>query len=356
MSDIETYLGQLRSHLTDLDAKRADEIVAEVRTHIESRAAQLRAGGMGEDEAEVEAARTFGDPALVADGLKQGNQHHRRPVALRAVGALVIAFGSILALAWLIGVAGALSRTGTITLPTGLDSESTTRIVKWVGYCCIALLTGIVGGRRFWWTAALPGLVMIGGALLALSLSPPTVRAELGISLLRTLVSGAAFTAIMASLSWLGSRLPRRRLSIAITIVCGSVVGVIWVGVLVLTVAASEGTGVGVWYYGMLVAAVMPVIVALLIAGRRDRFLSREAFIAALSGLCGLGLLFAMALALMSYDEFGSAFGHALPPLAVAGLVCVAGLLASLVYTVRTRSAAGASPVLHQNSSGPRNV
>lgn len=28
MSDIDTYLAQLRSHLSDLDSKRADEIVS----------------------------------------------------------------------------------------------------------------------------------------------------------------------------------------------------------------------------------------------------------------------------------------------------------------------------------------
>ncbi len=66
MSDIDTYLAQLRAHLTDLDPKRADEIIAEARTHIESRAAQLRAGGVSDGEAAAEAARTFGDPSEVA--------------------------------------------------------------------------------------------------------------------------------------------------------------------------------------------------------------------------------------------------------------------------------------------------
>ncbi len=216
-----------------------------------------------------------------------------------------------------------------------------TKVVNWVGYCGIALLTGIVGGRRFWWIAALPGFVLIGFSLIVrLFLLPDGV--ELGTSLLRTLVTGAAFTAMMASLGFLGSRLPRgRRLSTAITIVSGSVVGLIWVGLVVFAVAASIKTGVWVWYYGTLVTAVMPMIVALLIAGRRDRLLGRETFIASVSGLCGLGLVFAVALAL--YNESHSALRFPLGPLTMAGLVCVAGLFAILVYTVRTRRTASAS-------------
>ena len=343
MSDVDTYLAQLRAHLTDLDPKRADEIVAEARTHLESRAAQSRAGGMSEEEASSEAARTFGEPAQVAVDLLAGNRRHRRPVALRAVGAFVTSFGSIFTLFFVIAIVSVLSRTGRFTLPAGLDLEPSTRTVKWVAFCCIALLTGIVGGRRFWWIAALPGFVMIGWALFAFSVIPPTVRAESGLSLPRMLVSGAGTAAMMASLGWLGSRLPRRRrLSTAITIVSGSVVGLIWVGLVVFVVAASIETEAGAWYFGYLLAAVMPVIVALLIAGRRDRFLSRHAFIAALSGLCGLGLLVAVALALLS-DEMRMASRHMSRPLVVAGLICIAGLLASLVYTVRTRSTAGAS-------------
>ena len=341
MSDIESYLSELRSHLTDLDSKRADEIVAEARTHLESRVAQLQATGMSHEDASAEAARTFGEPAQVALDLLTGNRRHRRPVALRAVGALVIAFGSILILAFVVGAVFALSRTGTFTLPNVLDPESTTRIVNWVGYCGIALLTGIVGGRRFWWIAALPAIVSLAFSLVVrFFLIPPGV--ELGTSPLKTLVSGAAFTAMMASLGFLGSRLPRRRrLSTAITIVSGSVVGLIWVGLVVFVVAASINTEAGAWYFGYLLAAVTPVALALLIAGRRDRFLSREVFIAALSGLCGLGLAFAVALALWS--ESHSALRYTWRPLAMAGLVCVAGLFASIVYTVWTRRTAGAS-------------
>jgi len=348
MSDLDTYLTELRSHLRELDQKRADEIIAEARTHLASRTAQFEATGISHDEAVAEATRTFGDPSEVAQDLVRGNARHRRPVALRAVAAFVIAFGSALAVTGLFSspVYVRLFVAGAVTPLTGLDLVSTTRIVHPLAYCCIALVTGIVGGPRFWWIAALPGLVTMGWALLALSLLPPTVRAESGISLVETLVWGVAFMVIVASLGFLGSRLPRRRLSIAITIVCGSVVGLIWVIALMLAVAAVRKTDadVSVWYYGVLIATVMPVIVALLIAGRRDRFLSREAFIAALSGICGLGLVCAVALAVMLSDALHSTLRSALLPLTLAGLVCVAGLFSILVYTVRTRSTAGSSP------------
>ena len=342
MSDIDTYLTQLRSHLRDLDPKRADEIIAEARTHLESRAAQLRAGGMESGEATAEALCTFGDAVRVAHDLLESNAAHRRPVALRAVAAFVIAFGSIFVLGALLPHAAALI-VGVITLPRGLDPEYATRIVNWVAYCCIALLTGIVGGRRFWWIAALLGFVMIGFSLFALYVVPPTVWADSGLSLLRTLVSGAVFAVIVASLGFLGSRLPpRRHLSVAITIVSGSVVGLIWVGLVVFAVAGMRKME-GAWYHGVLIPTVMPVIVALLIAGRRDRFLSREAFIAALSGICGLGLVCAVALALMLSTALYSTLHPALLPIKIAGLVCAAGLFSILLYTVRTRSTAGSS-------------
>jgi len=343
MSDIDTYLSQLRSHLIDLDPERADEIVAEARTHLESRAAQLRATGVGENEAIKEALAAFGDPPQVAQDLVQGNARHRRPAALRAVGAFVTSFGSGLVLSFLLGAGSALSRAGTFALPAGLDSESTTTIVKWVAYCCIALLTGIVGGRRFWWIAGLPGVAMIATGLLVLSALPEAIRAEAGLSPLRILLSGALFTAMMAGVGWLASRLPRRRaLSTAITIISGSVVSLIWVGLVVFAVAASIKVEDGArWYFGYLLATVTPVIVALLIAGHRDRFLSREVFIVALSGLCGLGLACAVSLAVWGGSH--SALRHTWRPLAMAALLCIAGLLASIVYTVWTHRTATAS-------------
>ncbi len=176
---------------------------------------------------------------------------------------------------------------------------------------------------------------MIGWALFAFSIIPPTVWAESSLSLPRILVHGAVFTAIVATLGWLGSRLPRRRLSTAITIVSGSVVGLIWVGLVVSAVAASIKAEASAWYLGYLLAALAPVIVALLIAGRRDRFLSREVFIVALSGLCGLGL--ASAVALAAWSESQSALRHTWRPLAMAFLLCVAGLLGALIYWRRTQ-------------------
>ncbi len=346
MSDIDTYLAQLRSHLSDLDPKRADEIVAEARTHIESRAAQLCAGGMSEEEATSEATRTFGDPSQVAQDLVQGNSRHRRPIALRVVAAIVITFGTFLALSFLVLGLLVLSREGVTMLPANLAAGAAT-IVRWMGFCGLGLLTGIVGGRRFWWIAALPGCAMIAWVLLSLSLTPPTVRAEAGLSVLTVLsglVSLAVLPALMASLGWLGSRLPRPgRLSVGLTIIAGSVVGLIWVGAIMVLVTVSRlnqaKTELEVQHYGALAAIVMPVVLAFLIAGLRDRFLSRGAFISSVSGLFGVGLLLSALVAGVQWDA-----GPAPGLLAIPILLCFAGLVAILIYTVQTRSTATSSP------------
>ena len=338
MSDIDTYLTQLRAHLTDLHPKRADEIVAEARTHLESRAAQLRVGGMDDIEASAEAARTFGDPSQVAQDLIQSNARHRRPVALRVVAALVTAFGSIFVLSSLVSWVVILSEMGVVTLPADLDLESTTWIVTYLGYCGIALLTGIVAGRRFWWIATLPGFLVVGFSLLVHLLLLPAAGVKSGASLLGTLAWGVVFAVIMASLGWLGSRLPRRRrLSTAITIVSGSVVGLIWVGLVVLVVAASKKTEAVAWYSGSLLAAVMPVALALLIAGRHDRFLRRETFIALLSTVCGIGLLLTIGTALIFVGEGPGALRQAQPWITIAALASALGLLGALIYWRRTQ-------------------
>ena len=346
MSDIDTYLAQLRSHLTDLDPKRADEIVAEARTHLESLTAQLRVGGMGDIEANAEAARTFGDPSQVAQDLIRGNSRHRRPIALRVVAAIVITFGTLLALMILILGVVVFSNEGVFMLPANLAAGPAATIVKFVGSCSIGLLIGIVGGRRFWWIAALPGCVMIAGALFALSFTPPTVGAEAGLSVFtsfRYLVALAVSTALMASIAWLGSRLPRsRRLSLSLTVIVGSVVGLIWLGAIMVLVTVSRlnqaKTELEVQHYGALAAIVVPVVLAFLIAGRRDRFLSRGAFISSVSGILGICLLVSALVAGARWER-----GPAPVLLAIPILLCFAGLVAILIYTVQTRSTAAAS-------------
>jgi len=339
MSDIDTYLTQLRSHLTDLDPKRADEIIAEARTHLESRAAQLRVGGMDDIEANAEAARTFGDPSQVAQDLIRGNSRHRRPIALRVVAAIVITFGTSLALGLLVLGMVVLSREGETMLPANLATGAA-GIVRLVGFCGLGLLTGIVGGRRFWWIAALPGCAMIAWVLLSLSLTSSTVRAESGLSVVTVvsaLVPFAVFPALMLSLAWLGSRLPRPgRLSVSLTVIAGSVVGLIWLGAIMVLVTVSrlnQAKAGEVWDYVALAAIVMPVVLAFLIAGRRDRFLSRGAFISSVSGILGICLLLSALVAGARWD-----IGPAPGLLAIPILFCFTGLVAILIYIVRTGS------------------
>jgi uncharacterized membrane protein len=348
------YLEELRSHLTGLDPKRIDEIISEARSHLECCAAQLRAGGMSEEEANAEAVRTFGDPRRMAGDLRQGNEHHRRPLAIRAFGAVAIAFGSVIAVSALVSSAAyaKLFVASVVTPLTGLDVASTTPIVSYAAYCWIALLTGIVGGRRFWWVSPLPLLVFTGAFLLTRLASPwSSAGVNWSAFALSTLVRCAVFTAIMGGLSWLGSRLPaRRRLSTAITVVCVSVVAAIWVGGFVVPGVTPGRTGVEIWHLGLLVAAAVPVMLAFVVACHRDCFLSRQAFIAAVRNVCGIGLLAVIALALAFYGEGRSTLGKAQPAFTIAGLACVAGLVYvaglvhSLAHTVWTRSAGGASP------------
>ena len=239
MSEIEGYLSELRSHLGDLDPRRADEIVAEARTHLESRMAQLESTGLDSDQAAAKGLRSFGDPEQVARDLLQSNASHRRPLALRAVGALAISLGSWVALVRLINTpaCGEHVVKGLIMPLTGLGPGAAASLFLYAASVAISLLTGMVGGRRYWWLAASPIVLGWGGVFaLRLLFSPPNVPIGWEEALVGLLVKMPVFVGAFAALGWLGSRLPSGRpASSAAAAVCASFVAAVWLGALVTT-------------------------------------------------------------------------------------------------------------------------
>ncbi|MBE9565773.1 MAG: hypothetical protein IMF16_03360, partial [Proteobacteria bacterium] len=97
MSDLDSYLSELRSHLSDLDSKRAKEIVAETRSHLAAEAAKLQTLGASPEAAEAEAVRAFGDPIQLAVRLTAANTRHSSTGAFRALASVAIMWGTIVA-------------------------------------------------------------------------------------------------------------------------------------------------------------------------------------------------------------------------------------------------------------------
>jgi len=340
MSDIDTYLSQLRAPLTDLDPKRADEIIIEARTHLESRMAQLESTGLDSDHAAAKALRSFGDPQQVARDLVQSNASHRRPLALRAVAALTISLGSWVALVRLINTpaCGEHVVKGFIMPLTGLGPGAAASLLLYGASVPIALLTGMVGGRRFWWLAASP-IVLGSAGIFALRLlySPPNLPIGWEEALVGLLVKMPVFVGAFAALGWLGSRLPSGRpASSAAAALCASFVAAVWLGALVTTYWADSVAASG--EHVLFATLALPLLLFALVAGRRDRWLSRDAFIASVSVLCSVGLLFILGMALSFSGAARWALRAAGPWLTIAAILCLAGLLAIFVYAARTGS------------------
>ena len=296
MSEIETYLGQLRSHLTDLDARRADEIVAEARTHLESRAAQLRAGGMSEDEVNAEAVRTFGDSALVAGRLRQGNRHHRRPHSLRALAALAVSLATAFSLAMLLpGVVGS-QRDGSLVQAvqsaTNLDLSGALyalgAVAFVIGFVPAALLAGFIGGRRHWWLAAVPG-VLWACVSVPLVLLYATTRVWLPYALLIPVLASLAF----AALGWFGGRLAEKGRGAR---------NVPWLCALYALCLGTVGLQ-RVWHslesFAITAVVLQPAALVALALAHRDGRLSRTEFSRLFCGVAAVALLAAGAVALI---------------------------------------------------------
>jgi hypothetical protein len=85
------------------DAGLREEIVRELRAHLEDSIAAARAEGVDEAQAEEAAVRAFGDPEEIGEKLWQANRRRlrRRAAAMAAVGVVLMPAG-IVAAAWFI--------------------------------------------------------------------------------------------------------------------------------------------------------------------------------------------------------------------------------------------------------------
>ena len=70
MHEFEEYLKRIRSAL-NVGARRAEDICAEVRSHLEAAAGQLQQSGLSREEALGEAMRTFGEPHAIGRQLRR---------------------------------------------------------------------------------------------------------------------------------------------------------------------------------------------------------------------------------------------------------------------------------------------
>ena len=346
MSDIETYLTELRSHLSDLDPKRAKEIIAEARTHLESRAAQFEATGMSHEEASAQAARSFGEPARVAADLLAGNSRHRRPSTVRVVAiawAFAISLATALALAQLSSAPESWNSPFLrfVSSHTALDPPRAYFLLFVIQLLPAAYLFGLVAGRRFSWLAAAPGVLWIG-----LSPIPPLFYrisqpyATLPRQLLYALAIPALAALVLGGAGWLGARLAMssrpltRRLAHAIAIVSG--LYAVSIALLALGLALD-----GPEAHSIAAVAAAPVALTFLAAARKDRRLSHRLFLLFSLTVSAAGILFvaAMALVLRSLGPSSALFGQALLWLTIVAVECLAGLIATLAYAARTRPA-----------------
>jgi len=269
MRNFDEYLEQLREAL-GVTPKRAEEICKEVRSHLEASTRELMATGLDQGEAERLALRNVGEPRQLAVQRPQRNGKHRRGNQSWALLGFLIVFVGM----FNVGVfwqAPYLS--GHSSLETGAASWLTVHgrlplresqsLFQLLVTLPVFVLAGLLCGRRRWWMAALPPLLvaLLGIApellltlpvfcLVALLLGRrrwwvtayrPLFVALLGIALLMAFrrwhasvslgditymtLRGLVSVAIQGGCAYLGSRvLGRRGAGLAVGWVCGAYV------------------------------------------------------------------------------------------------------------------------------------
>jgi len=160
MPDFEEYLAEVRTHL-GVDPGRADEIVAELRTHLESRAAQLQNSGMNRGQAVDDAVRRFGDPTAVARRLAEASGRCRSVGALRALGSMAVLCGTIVVV---VGGSDVWDRSLTRWLVDAFRfGEETAMYVALLALIApAAVLSGMLAGQRYGWVPGVaPSLLYV---------------------------------------------------------------------------------------------------------------------------------------------------------------------------------------------------
>jgi hypothetical protein len=161
MCEIEEYLSQLGSEL-GVRAQRANEILSEVRCHLEARAQELEDAGMAREQAMGRAIRRFGPPDQVAARLTAANHRHRSWLQASPILAFGLVMGSI--------IGAALCEPGPSALGWFVHRATAERhmwlrpLVETVAVTAMAspaaVLVGIMLGRRRWWVAVGPPLLL----------------------------------------------------------------------------------------------------------------------------------------------------------------------------------------------------
>ncbi len=295
MSEIESYLAELRARL-DVDVKRADEIIAEVRTHLETQAAELQTGGLGSDEAMSQAVGSFGEPDQIARQLVEGNARHRRPEVLRAAGAIIVQLSAGFAISGLYGTYTEHDpAVETVARITGLDWSNAGWLLMIITLIPAAFLAGIVGGRRFWWGASAPALFWIG---LCWAMSLITWRLQpygrVGEQTTYALVFPSLSGIVLVFFGWLGIRLvtatAHRSRAVGYVLGLTAAAYVVWLAgrAVALSLDSPEA-------FGVAIAVAQPALILLLAAALVDGRLGSRAFIVWSRGIFTVGFTMSLA-------------------------------------------------------------
>ena len=210
MSSLNQYVFELRASLGHLDAETRQEIVEEVRSHLEDKARCLQLSGLSKEESMSKAIEDFGDAGEIGNQLRQVHEQGTWGEALLAAGATLVfallAEGHHLLLAFGVRVGGlyALGAMGAMFL--GLSAYPWRRnfprwSYPWLGYTL--LWTLYASGVRTLGPYVWPTTLLLLG-LLALSSRGfgPLIALARAIWRDWTLGSLALFPATML-LSWL---------------------------------------------------------------------------------------------------------------------------------------------------------
>jgi len=286
MCEIEQYLDQVRAQL-EVSFHRANEIIAEARCHLEARARDLEAKGMGREQAEAEAVRGFGNPQTVAAELRKANARHRDADVFRLVVGIGLAFGTTLSA---IGCFVFLL----MRAPSSIQAALYAHIIWFPAFALPgAVLAGMVAGRRYWWLAATPPLLFMalcwGFSLAAWAFVPyRDAGTQLDVALVWPLLSAAAF----AVCGYLGARAGEaRRLRYPIGVLCA-------VYALGIAVPAFAQVVRNLFDLVMAMAVAEGVSYILLIAAYRDKLVGPRVLIAGGAGMTAL--VAAMAVAVLA--------------------------------------------------------
>jgi hypothetical protein len=201
------YLRTLRASLM-LEARHAEEIVAEARSHLHHQAADLVRQGWAGSDAAAEAERRFGDPRDLGARLRTPNLKtapYRLPRVTAGL-AVMLAYTLVVTCSGLVDWS---SHPGQfIASSAGIDGAGADALLMAIYLLPAALIAGAIAGLRAWWVAASPVALWLGicwiDSLLMGSLQPcGRLREQLLYALFLPLLCGLP----LCGAAYLGGRL-----------------------------------------------------------------------------------------------------------------------------------------------------